>query len=64
MIIEKGAFPDIVLRNIHPSTFYKDYLDLLIYRDIIERYGIENRYALEYFIRSVYFFFYKEFFYK
>jgi len=51
--IEKGTFPDIVLGNIHPSTFYKDYLDLLIYRDIIERYGIENRYALEYFIRSV-----------
>jgi len=51
--IEIGSFPDIVLGNISPQTFHRTYLDLVIYKDIIERYGIRNRYLLEYFIRSV-----------
>ncbi|MCD6348087.1 MAG: ATP-binding protein [Candidatus Korarchaeota archaeon] len=51
--MEHGAFPDVVLGNIHPSTFYRDYLDIVTYRDIIERYGIENRYALSLFMKAV-----------
>lgn len=51
--MEYGAFPDIVLGNIHPSSFYRDYLDIVTYRDIVERYGIENRYALNLFIKAV-----------
>ncbi|RLF65084.1 MAG: ATP-binding protein [Thermoplasmata archaeon] len=46
-------FPDVVLGNIHPKTFFTDYLDLVIYKDIIERYGIRNRYVLELFLKSV-----------
>lgn len=51
--VKKGSFPDIILEHIHPSIFFKDYLDLVVYRDIIERYGIKNRYVLDFFIRSV-----------
>lgn len=51
--IEMGGFPDIVLGHIPPSTFFRDYLDLIIYRDIIERYGIKNRHALDFTIRSI-----------
>jgi len=51
--VERGSFPDIILGHIHPSTFFRDYFDLVVYRDIVERYGIRNRYALEFFMRSV-----------
>jgi predicted AAA+ superfamily ATPase len=50
--VERGGFPDVVLGHIHPPTFFKDYLDLVVYRDVIERYGIKNRYILEFFMRS------------
>lgn len=51
--IEKGSFPDIVLGHVYPSTFFRDYVDLVVYRDVIERYGIKNRYVLDFFIKSV-----------
>ena len=51
--MEYGAFPDIVLGNVHPSSFYRDYLDIVTYRDVVERYGIENRQALDLFLKSV-----------
>ncbi len=51
--MEYGAFPDVVLGNIHPSSFYRDYLDIVTYRDIVERYGIENRYVLNLFMKAV-----------
>jgi len=49
--MEKGLFPDIVLNNVLPRPFYRDYLDLVIYRDIVDRYGVKNRYALKFFIK-------------
>ncbi|RLF59858.1 MAG: AAA family ATPase [Thermoplasmata archaeon] len=51
--IKIGCFPDIVLENITPFTFFREYLDLLIFKDIMERYGIRKRYELEFFIRNV-----------
>ncbi|MDI9619992.1 MAG: AAA family ATPase [Candidatus Nezhaarchaeota archaeon] len=51
--IERGGFPDIVLGHVFPSTFFRDYLDLIVYRDIIERYGIKNRHALDFTIKSI-----------
>ncbi|MBC7112604.1 MAG: ATP-binding protein [Candidatus Methanomethyliales bacterium] len=51
--VERGGFPDIVLGHVAPSTFFSDYLDLIVYKDIIERYGIKNRYALDYTIKVV-----------
>ncbi len=51
--MEYGAFPDVVLGNAHPSSFYRDYLDIVMYRDVVERYGIENRQALDLFLKAV-----------
>lgn len=48
-----SQFPDIVLGKINPRDFFRDYLDILIYRDIIERYGIRNRYVLELLIKNI-----------
>jgi hypothetical protein len=48
-----SQFPDVVLGKIDPREFFRDYLSLVIYRDIIERYGIKNRYTLELFLRNV-----------
>jgi len=50
--LRRGFFPDVVLGNIDPFEFFKEYLDLVIYKDVVERFGIRNRYALELFLRS------------
>lgn len=50
--IRNGCFPDIVLRKVEASKFFSEYIDLVIYRDIMERYGVKNRVALEFFIKN------------
>ncbi|MFH8086902.1 MAG: ATP-binding protein [Candidatus Aenigmatarchaeota archaeon] len=50
--LKKGSFPDIVLKKIEASTFMSDYIDLVVYKDIMERYGVKNRVALEFFIKN------------
>jgi len=50
--LRRGFFPDVVLGNIDPFEFFNEYLDLVIYKDIVERFGIRNRYALELFLKS------------
>jgi predicted AAA+ superfamily ATPase len=46
--IRRGGFPEVVP---YPEDIYmrtmKEYLDLLMYRDIIDRYGIKNRLLLK-----------------
>ena len=50
--IFNGFYPDVVLGNIKARDFYENYLDLVIYKDILERFDIKNRVALEYLIKS------------
>ena len=50
--LREGCFPDIVLKKATASSFFSEYIDLVIYRDIMERYGIKNRVALEFFIKN------------
>jgi predicted AAA+ superfamily ATPase len=50
--LKRGFFPDVVLGNIDPFEFFREYLDLVMYKDIIERFGVRNRYALELFLKS------------
>jgi len=50
--IKRGCFPDIILKKVEPSEFISELIDLVIYRDIIERYEIKNRVALEFFIKN------------
>ncbi len=51
-VLINGTFPDIVLNNVEPSKFVANYIDLVIYKDIIQRYNIKNRYALEFLVKS------------
>jgi len=50
--LRDGFFPDIVLGHLDPFTFFGEYLDLVVYRDIVERFNLRSRYALEYFLKS------------
>ncbi|HIQ50550.1 MAG TPA: ATP-binding protein, partial [Nautiliaceae bacterium] len=52
-VLKEGCFPSIVLKKIESKAFISELIDLVIYKDIMERYGIENRVALEFFIKSV-----------
>ncbi len=49
--LKDGFFPDVVLGKIEPLTFFSEYLDLVIYKDIVERFGIRNTYPLEFFLK-------------
>ncbi|MFH1127480.1 MAG: ATP-binding protein [archaeon] len=40
--IKLGGFPDVVLEEDVNERFFMDYIDLLLFRDIIERFGIKN----------------------
>jgi len=50
--LKQGCFPDIALKKVEASNFFSEYIDLIIYRDIMERYGVKNRIALEFFIKN------------
>ncbi len=53
-ILEFGTFPEILLSNndLFKIDNLKTYLDILIYKDLIERYRIENETSLKYLIKS------------
>jgi len=53
-VLENGSFPDIILDNVKPFIFFREYWDLIVYKDIVERYGIKNRYGLEFFMKSLF----------
>ncbi len=40
--LKTGGFPDVVLDETLPDKFFKDYLDLIIFRDMVERFKIRN----------------------
>jgi len=40
--LEIGGFPLIIIDKIDPKVFFRDYIDVVIYRDIIERYKIKE----------------------
>jgi predicted AAA+ superfamily ATPase len=52
LCLRNGFFPDIVLGNIEPHRFFREFIDLVVYRDIIERFGLRNWRALEMFLES------------
>ena len=51
--LEYGGFPDIVLDPDTGAKFFEEYIDLVIYRDLVERFGITNLHLLKTLIRSV-----------
>lgn len=54
-ILEFWSFPEILLstNNLFKIDNLKTYLDILIYKDLMERYKIENEYSLKYILKSI-----------
>jgi len=40
--LKEGGFPSILLTGVNKSVFFRNYLDLVVFRDIVERFGIKN----------------------
>ena len=59
--LSEGSFPGLIFNKGFREKFYNDYIDLVVYRDLIERYGISNLELLNFIIRSVISSFSKEF---
>ncbi|MEM1546497.1 MAG: ATP-binding protein [Candidatus Methanomethylicia archaeon] len=57
----KGGFPDIVLNEVDPKKFFKEYMDLVAFRDIVERFGVRNIFVIRYLMTSILSSFSKEF---
>ena len=59
--LENGGFPDVVIENIDSKKFFKDYIDLVIFKDLMERFDIRNKFLIRFLINSVISSFGKEF---
>jgi predicted AAA+ superfamily ATPase len=51
--MEFGGFPDIVFDNQIADRFFKEYLDLVLFRNVIERYNIKNIFIIKFLIKSM-----------
>ncbi len=45
--LSSSGFPQILIDKIHPTLFFRDYLDLVMFKDVMERYNVENIFALK-----------------
>jgi len=59
--IQKGGFPLVVLGKIDEKTFSREYVDVVLYKDIVERFKIENVDAARFLLYSLLESFSKEF---
>ncbi len=57
----KGGFPNVVFDEIEPKKIFKEYVDLVIFKDIVERFGIRNVPIIRYLITAILSSFSKEF---
>jgi predicted AAA+ superfamily ATPase len=50
-----GSFPEVVLADheFPQREALKSYYNILMYRDLLERYGIENETAIQYLLKSL-----------
>ncbi|MEM5878983.1 MAG: ATP-binding protein [Candidatus Aenigmatarchaeota archaeon] len=56
-----GGFPQVVLKKIDNKTFSREYIDVVLYKDLVERYRIENVEVARFLLYSVLQSFAKEF---
>jgi len=59
--LQKGGFPLVVLGKIDEKTFSREYVDVVLYKDIVERFKIENVDAARFLLYSLLESFSKEF---
>ncbi len=51
--LKNGGFPEIVLGIIRKKDFVRQYLDVVLYRDFVERFNIENPEAAKFILYSL-----------
>ncbi len=59
--LKYGGFPNIVLEKEIAERFFKEYLDLVVFRDVIERHKIKNVFVIKFLIKNMISSFAKEF---
>lgn len=59
--LEKGGFPNVLLSDVNKRVFFRDYVDLVVFRDVVERFGIRNAYLVKMLMSSMASSFSKEF---
>ncbi|RLI99637.1 MAG: AAA family ATPase [Candidatus Aenigmatarchaeota archaeon] len=47
------GFPPVIIDKMNPKVFFKDYVNLVIFRDIVERFRVKNIYALKFLINRI-----------
>jgi predicted AAA+ superfamily ATPase len=51
--LSQGSFPGLIAYPASRSRFYDDYVDLVLYRDLIERYGVSNTSVLRFILKAI-----------
>ena len=59
--LKYGGFPSIVIEKEIADRFFKEYLDLVVFRDVIERHRIKNIFIIKFLIKNMISSFAKEF---
>ncbi len=50
--LNSGGFPDIVFENQLADKFFREYLDLVVFRDVVERHKIKNVFVIKFLVKS------------
>jgi len=61
LYLKEGGFPDVVLTSINREEYFRDYINLVVFRDIVERYKIRDITLIKMFVRFAISSFSKEF---
>ncbi|MGA1847878.1 MAG: ATP-binding protein [Thermoplasmatota archaeon] len=51
--LRDGSFPGLIGKEELIPRFYEEYIDLVVYRDLVERYGVQNLDLIKFLIRGV-----------
>ncbi len=51
--IQRGGFPDVVFEPKIAGSFFRDYVDVVLFRDVVERHGIKNLFVIRFLINAV-----------
>lgn len=51
--LAKGGFPDIALQNAEETKFFKEYVDVLLFKDVVERGRIRNINVAKFMINAI-----------